>query len=367
MEEGRKTGKGVFSLDKLLSIIIPVFNVDKYITKCLRSILDENQISPEEVEVIVVDDGSTDNSGRIADAYAKRYQYVKVIHKKNAGVAAARNTGIHTAHGKWLYFVDSDDWLERGGVRDICEEIRKNPSADVVFMEAYQNEGHKQKAWLHFQENTDLTDPESIRSLQAGILYAPLWSRKKNDPMAAPWDKVYRRDFLTANHLLFCERLKVLDDMIFNFEVLGAAQYVACRKIKPYHYRRVPDSITNSYKPDRVAQDKVVWKYLFSLGIWEGEHAEILRRAMMCRIVKSFSICCRLCFFNYKNKKRVAEKVAYVKSVMKSQPYRTAFRAARLSDLEWQLKIVALAGRYLSGWGVYLLHVGREMISGRKI
>ena len=349
-------------VEKLLSIIIPVFNVEKYITKCLKSILLGNQISPEEIEVIVVDDGSTDKSGRIVDVFAKRYHYMKVIHKENAGVAAARNTGIHSAHGKWLYFVDSDDWLERGGVQDICEEIRKSPNADVVFMEAYQNVGHKQKAWLHFQTDADLTDPESIRRLQAGILYAPLWSRKKNDPMAAPWDKVYRRDFLAANHLMFCERLKVLDDMVFNFEVLGAAKYVACRKIKPYNYRRVQDSITNSYKPDRVAQDRLVWEYLFSLDMWEGEHAKILRRAMMCRIVKSFSICCRLCFFNHKNKKRIAEKVAYVKSVIKSEPYRTAFRTARLSDLEWQLKVVTLAGRLQSGWGIYLLHIGRELL-----
>ena len=222
--------------------------------------------------------------------------------------------------------------------------------------------GHRQEAWLHFQADTDLRDPESIRRLQGGILYAPLWDRKENDPMGAPWDKVYRRDFLIMNHLLFCERLKVLDDMVFNFEVFGAARYVACRKIKPYHYRRVPDSVTNSYKPDRVAQDRVVWSYLFSLGMWDGEHAEILRRAMMCRIVRSFSICCRLCFFNHKNKKRLVENVAYVNSVIKSEPYRTAFRAARLSDLEWQLKVVTLAGRLRSGWGMYLLHIGRELL-----
>lgn len=351
-------------MDKLLSVIIPVYNVEKYITKCLQSILAEETETLGLVEVIVVDDGSTDSSGRIADRFAVKHPCVKVIRKGNGGVAAARNTGIRSAHGKWLYFVDSDDWLAGSGIRDICEELGKNPDADVLFMEAYQNAGHQRREWVHFRADADLTDPESIRRLQCGILYAPFWGKHKNDPMAAPWDKVYRRDFLAANHLLFCEKLKVLDDMVFNFEALGAARNVACRKIKPYHYRRfVADSITNTYRPDRISQDRAVWKYLFSLDMWD---AGILRRAMMCRIVKSFSICCRLCFFNAENRKNPREKAAYVKKVAGSEPYRTAFRTVRLSDLEWKLKIVALAGRLRSGWGMYLLHAAWESVRGFK-
>lgn len=352
---------------KLLSIIIPVYNVERYIAKCLRSILTESAETLEAVEVIVVDDGSTDLSGRIADAFARKHQCMNVVHQKNAGVAAARNTGMRSASGEWLYFVDSDDWMGNGGVRDICAEVGRNPGVDVLFMEAYQNMGHRQREWIHFPEDVDMAGPESIRKLQSGILYAPFWRRTKNDPMAAPWDKVYRRDFVIENHLQFCEHLKVLDDMVFNFEALGAAKKVACRKIKPYHYRRfVSDSITNTYKPDRVSQDRAVWKYLFSLDLWNGEDTAVLRRAMMCRIVKSFSICCRLCFFNTGNQKRLGEKVRYVKQVMRSEPYHTAFRTVRLSDLEWKLRIVALAGRIQSGLSMYLLHVAWEAVRERK-
>lgn len=351
-------------MDKMLSIIIPVYNVEKYLSKCLKSIFTENKACLEMVEVIVVDDGSTDSSGTIADKFADRYPCMNVIHKKNAGVAAARNAGIYSACGKWLYFVDSDDWLESGGLEKICEEVRRNPHADMIFMEAYENTGHREKEWVHFTTDTDLTDPESIRRLQGAVLYAPFWNRTGNDPMAAPWDKVYRRDFLTENHLRFCERLRVLDDMVFNFEVLGAARHVACRKVKPYHYRRVPDSITNSYKPDRVSQDMEVWKYLFSLDLWGSEDDGILQRAMQCRIIKSFSICCRLRFFNSRNEKCLMQKITYVKQVMASSPYSNAFRTVRLSDLEWQLKCVAIAGRFRSGWGLYLLHIGRKWILG---
>lgn len=353
---------------KHLSVIVPVYNVEKYIAKCLRSIVGENAGVPGAVEVIVIDDGSTDKSGRIADAFARRYPCVKVIHQENAGVAAARNTGIRSACGEWLYFVDSDDWMAEGGIRAICEETAKIPDADVLFMEAYQNVGRKQSEWVHFDADADLTDRESIRKLQCGILYVPFWRRIKNDPMAAPWDKVYRRDFLMRNRLQFGEHLRVLDDMVFNFEVMGAADQVACRKIRPYHYRRfVAESITNTYKPDRVRQDRTVWRYLFSLEMWNGRDTTELRKALMCRIVKSFSICCRLCFFHDDNKKKLREKIRYVERVMESEPYRTAFHTVRLSDLEWKLKIVALAGRMRSGWAVYLLHVAWESTKKWKV
>ena len=124
-------------MDKLLSIIIPVYNVEKYIKKCLRSILEVDSGTLARMEVLVVDDGSTDNSGRIADQFAQKYPCVRVIHKQNAGVAAARNTGIRGAQGEWLYFVDSDDWMEQGGVRGICEAVLNHTDADVLFMEAY--------------------------------------------------------------------------------------------------------------------------------------------------------------------------------------------------------------------------------------
>lgn len=350
-------------MDKLLSVIIPVYNVEKYISKCLRSILDGEAGEPAGVEVIIVDDGSTDKSGRIADGYAQKYPCVRVIHKQNAGVAAARNTGICSAQGKWLYFVDSDDWMAKNGIRDICEAVRNHPDADVIFMEAYYHIGQKQSEWVHFSESEDLTDLTDIRRLQGGILYAPVWKRTSNDPMGAPWDKVYRRDFLESNQLMFCEHLKVLDDMVFNFEVMGSAQKVCCTKIKPYHYRRfVAESITNTYKPDRVLQDRVVWEHLFSLKVWRGGHTEILKRAMMCRVIKSFSICCRLCFFNKENRKCFRDKMMYAKQVMNSEPYHTAFWSVRLSDLEWKLKIVALAGRLKSVWMLYFLHIAWEAV-----
>ena len=92
-----------------LSIIVPVYNVEQYLDKCIKSILNQTF---KDFELILVDDGSIDNSGEICDEYAKKDSRVKVIHKKNGGLAAARNTGLIIARGDYVGFVDSDDWIE---------------------------------------------------------------------------------------------------------------------------------------------------------------------------------------------------------------------------------------------------------------
>ena len=91
----------------LISLIIPVYNVEKYLKNCVDSVIKQNY---EDMEIILVDDGSKDNSPRICDEYSEKYDFINVIHQKNGGASVARNTGIDAATGKYLMFIDSDDW-----------------------------------------------------------------------------------------------------------------------------------------------------------------------------------------------------------------------------------------------------------------
>lgn len=350
-----------------LSIIIPVYKVEKYLNKCLDSIV--NQIKGREAEIIIIDDGSPDHSGEIADKYALEYPFIKVIHKKNAGVAAARNTGIDSSKGAWLYFMDSDDWMAEGAVDILLRKTRESPDADVILMDAWKNVDGKEYGWEHFREEFSFKDREKINGLQRGALYFPGTGLETKIPLAAPWDKVYRKNFLASRQIRFRQELKVLDDMVFNMEVFGEAENVAYYKEKIYHYRYVPDSITNSYKPDRVSQDCQVWKYLnsymaeyFGRSGLDEESREELTQAFYCRIIKSFSICCRLSFFNPLNKAGLKEKIEYVKETMGREPYRTAFRSVRLKKAEWKLKAVILMGRCRFGAGIYLLYMGQSIL-----
>ncbi len=338
-------------------MIIPVYNVENYIRQCLDSIVIENEPALSRVEVIIVDDGSPDRAGQIADEYAKKYPNIQVIHKKNAGVAAARNTGLERAVGEWVYFVDSDDWLEAGALKLMCDKSYVLSDADVILWDAWQNTGDRQTAWEHFKEEAMWDTNASLQELAAGVLYYPVMAKKTAVPLAAPWDKLYRREFLQKNALCFQEQLKVLDDMIFNYECLSLAKKVVYCKEKIYHYRYVPNSITNSYKPDRVEQDTRVWKFIETYMQDMQMENEVLWQAYYCRVIKSFSICSRLCFFHRKNERSLSEKLDYVRTVLNSEVYQKAFVKVKLTYAEWKLKIVILFVRWKWIRGIYLLHL----------
>ena len=114
------------------SFIIPVYNVESYLVQCIDSILKQDY---SDYEIILVDDGSTDSSGSLCDKLTKKEERIHVIHQKNGGLSAARNTGIRNACGEYILFVDSDDYITFGILRKIEEAIIKNKNPDVVFLE----------------------------------------------------------------------------------------------------------------------------------------------------------------------------------------------------------------------------------------
>ena len=119
-----------------LSVIVPVYNVEQYLPKCLDSLLDQD-LSRDEYEIILVDDGSPDRSGEICDAFASHYSHIKVIHRENGGISAARNSGIEVAQGKYVQFVDSDDYLEPNVLKTLVDKMERD-QLDVLRFN-YQN------------------------------------------------------------------------------------------------------------------------------------------------------------------------------------------------------------------------------------
>lgn len=108
--------------DDLISVIVPVYNVEKYLRKCIDSILCQTY---KNFEIILIDDGSSDNSGKICDEYLNRDERISVFHKKNQGLSEARNTGIKKAKGKYLTFVDSDDFINEEYILNLYDNLKK--------------------------------------------------------------------------------------------------------------------------------------------------------------------------------------------------------------------------------------------------
>lgn len=142
-------------MDFKLSIIVPVYNVEKYLHKCLDSLLCQN-LSPDEYEIIVVNDGSTDDSGKIADIYAKKFSNIKVIHKQNGGLSEARNAGILYSKGKYIQFVDSDDFIESNTLKSLINEIEQN-NLDILRFK-YKKVDENYKTISHGEESINFGD-----------------------------------------------------------------------------------------------------------------------------------------------------------------------------------------------------------------
>lgn len=117
----------------LVSIIVPVYNTERYVKTCIESIINQTY---KEIEIIIIDDGSTDSSATICDSYAAKYEAIKVIHQENSGVAVARKVGVECATGKYVMFVDSDDWIEKDMIRKMYLTAEQR-YADIVCCEYF--------------------------------------------------------------------------------------------------------------------------------------------------------------------------------------------------------------------------------------
>lgn len=209
-----------------ISLITPVYNVENYLPKCLDSILNQTF---SDFEVFVVDDGSTDSSGAIADRYAKKDPRIKVIHKENGGAPSARNAGIEKATGDYLYFPDSDDWLSSDYLEDLYSTAVKT-GADLVIsgytMEYY--ESNKRQTYKVTTKDRFFDGKNTVRNNLHGYF--------DNMMMAVPWNKLYSAKHIKDNNLRFPD-LK-WDDLHFNMEVVRDINSVAISSSSGYHFFR---------------------------------------------------------------------------------------------------------------------------------
>ena len=350
-----------------VSIIVPVYNSARFLNRCMNSLW--NQTMPhDEYEIIFVDDGSTDDSGMMCDSYEKEYCSVSVIHQKNAGPAAARNAGLKKAKGRFIAFVDPDDMVD-GKYLEVPYVNAIHNNADIVIFDAVRETGEgdnaKKELWNHAKYSFNSKDIREIRSMQRQILYPYMYAKasgmrfNRDIPLAAPWDKMYRRKFLIDNNIIFPEHLRVLDDMCFNFNAFSAAKNISYIPTGLYHYIVEEASITNSYRDDRVQQDIKVFKYLKnSIDEMKLNKSEASRfyHALYARMIKSFAISLRLYYFNPSNPKSQKQIRKELKECITSNPYKFAFKCVRFKKLEPKLVAVTMACRARFLWTLRMMY-----------
>lgn len=203
----------------MISIIIPVYNTEKYLDKCLNTILSQ---SYKDIEVLLINDGSTDSSGEICDKYAKKDNRIKVFHEENKGVSAARNFGINVATGEWLCFIDSDDWVDS----DYLENFVSIFSAEGDFViQGYIKNTDKQ-----------ITGGSGFVSQFENFLDFFMYSEEKN-LLNSPCFKLFRKDIIDRNSISFDENFSLGEDHIFTLEYIRFVTRFSVSFERGYHYR----------------------------------------------------------------------------------------------------------------------------------
>lgn len=209
-----------------ISVIIPVYKVEKYLSKCLDSVINQTY---KNLEIILVDDGSPDKSGEICDEYASRDERIKVIHKENGGVARARNTGLDIASGDYIGFVDSDDWIEQ----DMYELLMKNATqydADISMCGETIYENGKVFSSSSGNEIVQLNRIEAKKITVVG------------GSMGLIWNKIYRKNVI--GDIRFSPEYGCSEDLMFVYLVLSNLNKLVVDKSAKYNYFRNEGGIT---------------------------------------------------------------------------------------------------------------------------
>lgn len=234
------------SNEPMISVIVPVYNAEKYLRKCVDSIVDQTY---RKLEIILVDDGSQDNSGMICDEYAQRDERVKVIHKENGGPASARNEGIKAATGDYVAFVDSDDWLDVNLYTDCI--LRMEYGTDVLLfgLKNVDIDGSNEVVIRPEMSEINISDSDKQK----------LFYVTKNSLLGYPWNKLLKRTIIGRTRFL---DVGIREDLCFTFEIINKIKCIQCADVYGYNYVRRESSILHSSNVNNVSDllrvDKVL-------------------------------------------------------------------------------------------------------------
>lgn len=313
---------------KLLSIIIPVYNAEKYLKECIDSILEQ---SFEDFELLLIDDGSKDSSGLICDSYAQEDERVKSFHLENGGPSRARNYGIRKAIGEYIEFVDADDQLCEDSLQKlaICAN-RNHPDMIIAGSEIWDSDNKK-----------ELLFPTT----KSGILDIQHYLRKittesKSVLLHYIWNKWYRRATIESNKIIFDEDEKLGEDFIFNCRFFCCSRKNYAVKQTLYRYfRRNNGSLSSKFNSNELNRRRKMDSSLFALYKFFGlEDCSLLLHQM----VGAITLVSIRSVFGEGCPPKLAEKYCYVNNFLKSEYIDYLLKYRQASNKKTKSEVLAL-------------------------
>ena len=354
-------------MEVLVSIIVPVYNVsEKYIKKCIESLIYQTM---KEIEIIIVDDGSTDNSGELCDMYAKKDNRIKVIHKKNGGASSARNIGLKIITGKWLMFLDADDWVDDNTL-DYAVNYSDNNDADIL-------------AWNHYYETSrgrvkrDEIYPsplircnsnfDDIKMLELDTI-APEYNKRINNisvgAVRGVWAKLYKTELIKKNKILFNENLVISEDAFFNLCCFQKANKVIMINQYFNHYRLDQSSAMRRYHNNICDVNRNILDSFYSCLYKKGykESFDLCYMRMVCAcIVRSFN--CK--FIHRENKNNFKNNIDEIRLMLNERLYKIALNHPITNFFTFNEKVILWMAKKNKAYLLFSLFKLKSIIDSR--
>lgn len=321
--------------EPLISFIIPVYNAQEYVSKCIDSILEQK--IDDQIEILLINDGSTDSSGQICSEYAQRYPDIIFVHNRsNKGQGNARNFGIGISRGKWITFLDNDDWLDENWFRECSEYISE---LNDIIIWGKRDVFHKSNK-EYFSDVSNPIDRIERKELILSVLDTCHFSSSeyRGLSLSTPWGKLFKSSMIRSNQCKFIESYG--EDRPFLLTAYEAAEQIIIVKKAFYNYR-VHESAMRKYLPDATK------KYSFSvteMNRYVQQHydndSEIIS-ALYHHNIAFFCYSVRQDFCNSKNSASYSERKEKFFQALNEDIYEEAFRSADFSKLPLRRRVLA--------------------------
>lgn len=347
----------------MISVIIPFYNSERILNTSIESVLGQTY---EELEIILVDDGSQDNTLNILLEYQKKDTRIIVLHKENEGVSLARNYALQYVSGDYILFVDADDWIEQNTC-EIALKTIEHQNADVVMWPYVRETGKEslpKKIWDEKKVFVGETVQSKLHRRMIGILNEELRNPENADALCTVWGKLYKSSILKDNDICFFDIRKIgtYEDGLFNlsyFEHVNKCVYIPEYL---YHYTRTDSgSLTNRYNPKLEQQ----WNGLFDLmSQYIKEHGDVpmYKEALANRISLSLIV---LGINQIVSNTTAITKIGNIRKIICSDRYVASIHQLKQEFLPIHWKVFFGLARRKCSVGVYFLLIVIQMIRGR--
>ena len=295
----------------LISIIVPCYNVEQYLPQCIESVINQTY---QNWELILVDDGSSDNSGKICDEYAAKDNRIIVIHQENAGVSAARNRALEIARGEWITFIDSDDWFEKNAFDIFNNAIKEHDCERYIFNRYTINNGVCLPI-SHLQPSKLIRKGKDLKWFKLDMLF-PYYDQITNNVITGGIRGVncslYKAKVIKDNNIRFDTNIKIGEDAIFNFDVITHSKTVMLSDIIVGNYRVNSNSVMHSYTADILNINEFTINGFYS-RVANKLTDKDYKRAFLGMIAECIFRSMKLYLLHPNNKKNIRERIIELK------------------------------------------------------